>query len=128
MTTSRLRLLVVDDEPGVARFVARACAEHFEVTVVDCGAEAVEHLSQCGSGIDLVLCDLMMPGTNGADVYAEVARVRPELLHRFLVMTAGAFSPETAEFLSCVRPPILAKPFDLEQLRTALFDISRRPG
>jgi hypothetical protein len=43
-------------------------------------------------------------------------------------MTGGAFMPRVAEFLSQVDNPKLEKPFDLETLRLALRQVTRKDG
>ena len=64
----------------------------------------------------MILCDLMMPGMSGAEVYAEATARRPELAERFVFMTGGAFTERGREFLASVRAQVLDKPFDVAQL------------
>lgn len=104
------RALVIDDDTRVGRAVARMMFG-FEATAVESGQEALDLLAQ-GREFDVIVCDIMMPGKTGVDVYDELERTRPELLSRIFFMTGGALAPEIAAFLQ--RPGVrhLMKPFE----------------
>jgi DNA-binding response OmpR family regulator len=62
-----IRILVVEDEPGIAGFVRRGL--HFEgyhVDVVDDGAEALRALRD--KPPDLLVLDVMVPGVDGFEI------------------------------------------------------------
>jgi PAS domain S-box-containing protein len=114
LSASPLRVLVVDDEPLIGESVRRALVEH-EVAVAHSGADAI---LMCERGdFDLVLCDLMMPGLSGIDVFETVRARRPELAERFVFMTGGAFTPKARGFLERFQGEALSKPFALKELR-----------
>jgi PAS domain S-box-containing protein len=112
----RGRVLVVDDEIEIAQAVRDALGHEHVVVTTTSGREALSRLAE-GEAFDLVLCDLMMPDTAGAEVYEAVLRLRPELAERFVFMTGGAFTPRAREFASAMAPRCLSKPFDLDALR-----------
>jgi PAS domain S-box-containing protein len=114
----RGRLLVVDDERLVGRSLKRHLSPRYDVETVTRGREAIELALR--EGYDVILCDLMMPDTSGAEVYAEVTAARPDLAERFIFMTGGAFTPRGREFLQSVAAPVLSKPFDLPLLDTTI--------
>ncbi|MGB5811970.1 MAG: ATP-binding protein, partial [Polyangiales bacterium] len=62
----RLHVLVVDDEPVIARLIQKALVEH-EVTIANDGREAVALMGE--RAFDVILCDLIMPEMTGMDVY-----------------------------------------------------------
>jgi CheY-like chemotaxis protein len=68
--------------------------------------------------VDLVVCDFMMPGMTGQEVYVAALALRPELRERFLMMTGGAFSARGQEFLATADIPVIKKPFAITELRT----------
>jgi two-component sensor histidine kinase len=71
-----VRVLYVDDDPGIARLVQKALRRHgYEVEHAASGAEALARIDQ--GGIDAVALDHYMPGGTGLDVLAELAK-RPE--------------------------------------------------
>jgi PAS domain S-box-containing protein len=123
--TQRLRVLVVDDEPLIGESVRRALREH-DVTVAQSGAEAIV---ACGRGdFDLILCDLMMPGVSGMDVFETVSGRHPSLARRFVFMTGGAFTPKARAFLESREIPPLNKPFSLGELRELAARWCVQPG
>lgn len=71
-------ILVVDDEEVVRILVCRALADAgFSVVEASHGAEAIAVLESGASEIDLVLCDLVMPGLNGRDLARWLLANRP---------------------------------------------------
>jgi PAS domain S-box-containing protein len=115
---ARARVLVIDDEPLVASSVARVLGS---TCVVESAHDATAALSWAAvSRYDLVLCDLMMPDVSGAEFYAALLAKSPELAHRTVFLTGGAFTDEAQAFLSCVNPPVVPKPFEPQQLRLAI--------
>jgi CheY-like chemotaxis protein len=119
------RVLVVDDEPLVGRAVARVLGQRHEVLVATSGREALALIDD-GRDFDLVLCDLMMPGMSGMELYAAVATRAAELLDRFVFLTGGAFTVEAEAFLNSTRAERIIKPFDSAALRLLAAARSRR--
>lgn len=117
-TTPALRILVVDDEPGILKMFVRALRGH-EVTTASSGRNA---LSMLATGeFDLVFCDLIMPDVTGMDIYDEIRAEQPELASRFVFMTGGAFTPRAREFVDRAPSKLLYKPFgEPEVLRAVL--------
>ncbi len=125
----RGRLLVVDDEPSVARVLRNALAEEHEVVLASDGAKAIEILGR-DDAFDLVLCDLMMPEVSGMDVHAFLRERGSKLAGRMIFVTGGAFTARAREFLAAEQPPRVDKPFDVDQLRSYVREsvASHRPA
>ncbi|MBC6457274.1 response regulator [Actinomadura sp. HBU206391] len=76
----RLRILVVEDDPGDQMLIGEAFAEHgadHEVTMVADGAEALDYVHRRGSHTaatrpDLILLDLNLPKYDGRAVLAQI--------------------------------------------------------
>jgi len=115
--TGRARLLVVDDEPNVTRSLQRSLTPEHEVVIAH-GARAALELLGRGNRYDLILCDVMMPGMTGMDLYQELNRMAPDQAKRVVFMTGGAFTPRALSFLQEVPNLKLSKPLDVRQLRT----------
>ena len=79
-------------------------------------AKALERLA-AGARWDVILCDLMMPGLSGMDVYAESLRCAPDAASRMLFMTAGTFTPRARAFVESVGDRCFDKPIDGARLR-----------
>lgn len=111
------RLLAVDDDPLVLRMIERALrGQH--VTTCTSGAEALEKLAS--EDFDLVLCDLMMPGMTGMDLYERVLTEHAEVADRFLFISGGVTLPEVVAWLQTHDVALLPKPFTLDELRSAI--------
>jgi CheY-like chemotaxis protein len=128
-----LRVLVIDDEPGICRVIRRILerAGH-RVACAETGQKARELLGQDGS-YDAVLCDLLMPGVDGISLYRWLARADPKQAQRVVFMTGGSSSRPVRDFLEQVDNLLLVKPFDSEQVtavvqRAAQSSSSRSPG
>jgi CheY-like chemotaxis protein len=109
-------LLVVDDEPVVRTLVARlARAAGYTVTEACCAGEALDKMAACPSA--LVLCDVSMPDRSGPWLATQLRRQFPDTA---LVMMTGHGQGELEAGLESGAAPSLSKPFNLEQLITAL--------
>ena len=126
-TAGRARILVVDDEPYVTRALQRSLSPDHEVATVN-GARAALKLMDQGNRFDLILCDVMMPGMTGMDLYAELNRATPDQAQRVVFMTGGAFTPRALSFLQEVANPKLSKPLDLRQLRALVSRSAQSPA
>jgi PAS domain S-box-containing protein len=115
----RASILIVDDEPNVGSMLAELLGPTHDVTVVRSGEAALRELLG-DRGFDVVICDLVMPGMSGMDLYEHIARERPGIEHRFVLMTGGAFTPRARKFLEDVPNHRLDKPFRLEALEAVL--------
>ncbi|MCC6749621.1 MAG: hybrid sensor histidine kinase/response regulator [Deltaproteobacteria bacterium] len=112
----RKRILIVDDDAMVAGTLRRVLGQEYELTLCAGGKEALTLLAS-DARFDLVLCDLMMPETSGAQVYDAVATRHPELLRRFAFITGGAFSGAARQALERAPVPCFEKPFQVDALR-----------
>jgi PAS domain S-box-containing protein len=116
---TRARVLVVDDEPHIARHLAVTLEGH-DVVVVTSGADAITRLRE--EHFDIVFCDLMMPEITGVQVFQQVSGRDAAMASRFIFMTAGAFTPQARAFLDQIPNPRLDKPFEPSQV-LKLFDL-----
>jgi CheY-like chemotaxis protein/PAS domain-containing protein len=115
-----VRVLVVDDEPPVARALRLSLQRAGAVVdVVHSGESALAHL-RSGAPVDAILCDLMMPEVDGATVYEGTCAARPELAERFVFVTGGAFTERARVLVERVRPTLLEKPSSREALCQAI--------
>jgi PAS domain S-box-containing protein len=122
----RARILVVDDDPLFVRSLARMLRREHDVTIVENGQDAAKVLRD-DNAFDLVLCDMMMPGMSGMDVYEDVLLTHPDLADRMVFMTGGAFTPRAADFLALVGNRHIAKPFGAAELLALVSSLTTRP-
>jgi CheY-like chemotaxis protein/anti-sigma regulatory factor (Ser/Thr protein kinase) len=110
---TRLRILVIDDEPLVRRTMKALLADEHDVEDAGDGESALAMIRD--GRYDVILCDLMMPGVTGRDVYERVRAQWPRLAGRMVFVTGGAFIPTLASFLESVDNLKLRKPFTSEE-------------
>ena len=124
---TRRRVLLIDDDASVLRAVTRILGRHHDVFALDSAEAALELLSR-DHAFDAVLCDLMMPGMQGDQFVAAVAERFPDLRSRVTIVTGGASTERTAEFLRATDLPTVIKPVRLLDLMLAIEDAAVRPS
>jgi DNA-binding response OmpR family regulator len=73
-----MRILVVEDEPGILAFVTRALrADGFTIDAATDGAQALGCLNR--QRYDLVVLDLLLPRVDGLSVLRHIREAQPEL-------------------------------------------------
>ncbi len=113
----------MDDDRKVLDAIRRTLSSH-EVTVVDSGEEALRILQR--QEFHVVLCDLMMPGCSGQELYGRVKERRPELLDRIVFMTGGAFTPGSQAFIASIPNLVVSKPLERARLEEVLREARGR--
>ncbi len=109
------RVLVVEDEPTVARLIADVLEdEGMHVEVLLDGREALDRAAR--QTFDLVICDMKMPGLDGQHFYKSLERSGNPLREKFLFVTGDIVAAHTREFLERHHLPHVAKPFRVEEL------------
>jgi two-component system KDP operon response regulator KdpE len=112
MSARAARILIVDDEPGIGRFVrANLAARGYEVEVAGDGETALEAAALRPP--DLVLLDLMLPGIDGIEV---LRRLRGWTEAPIVVLSARGEDHIKVEALDTGADDYLTKPFSVEEL------------
>jgi len=113
------RVLIAEDEEALRGFVARALMEagHDVVTATD-GAAALDLLVAAGGKFDLLLADIKMPVMDGIALALAAARDFPDVT--ILLMTGYADQRERAHGLDALIHDVVAKPFTLAEIRSAV--------
>ena len=116
----RLRILAVDDEPGITRSLIRLLRPFgHAVTAAASGEEALDQLA--GESFDVVLSDLGLgAGMNGWELAEHVRNNWPEA--RFVLATGWGASIDRAEASDRGVDAVLAKPYRPEELFSVLGD------
>jgi DNA-binding response OmpR family regulator len=107
------RILLIDDEPELVRFVRRALeVDGHTVRIALDGAEGLRE-AVVGDQ-DLVILDLLMPGVDGRAVLSGLLAVRPGA--RVLVLSAVGDVGVRVDVLEQGAVDFLAKPFSVREL------------
>ena len=118
-----LRVLVVEDEPLLrAGLESFAALRGFAVVAVGNGDAALAALEQ--TSVDAIVCDLRMPGMDGAALHEILRRDRPGLAARTVFVT-GDVAGRIARGGAIARQPVLTKPFSLDRLEEVLVAVLR---
>ncbi len=115
----KLSILVVDDEPVIARLIQKALVDH-EVQTAGDGREAVALMGE--HAYDVILCDLIMPEMTGMDVYRAALQRSTPMHERIVFMTGGAFTQRARDFLESVPNLRIEKPFELGHLEQTIYE------
>src|SRR5580700_6289813 len=118
-----MRILVVEDEPKVAAFVARGLRDQrFSVDVDNDGQSGWEMASTCD--YDLLVLDLMLPGLTGGEVLRRIRRKGSQV--PVLILTARASTAEKVENFEAGADDYLTKPFAFDELLVRVKALLRR--
>lgn len=122
------RILVVDDEPQIHRFLKPALiASGYEVECVEDGASAIRRVATWGP--DLILLDLGLPDMDGKEV---VRSIREWSKTPIVVLSARDQESEKIAALDLGADDYVNKPFGvgelLARLRAALRHAAQRDG
>ncbi len=118
-------ILVVDDDPDIARFVeVNLRSAGYDVAVAGDGEEALERAGDLRP--DLVLLDVMMPRIDGFEV-AQRLRKNPHTANTSIIMlTAKALSADKVTGLQSGADDYIIKPFDPIELLARVKGTLRR--
>ena len=112
------RILAVDNEPSVTtalRFVFDG--PQYDITCVDNGADALAHLD-CSSAFDVIIVDQKMPRLTGVELVREI---RKRGIDGKIIVVSANLSADVCEAYQRMDVSlILSKPFDIQQLRSAV--------
>jgi signal transduction histidine kinase/integral membrane sensor domain MASE1 len=108
------RVMVVDDNPDMRRYLSGILEAHWNVQVVADGAAALQ--SACATPPALVILDVMLPGLDGFDV---LAALRAEPATRYvpvIMLSARAGEEASVEGLVAGASAYVVKPFSAAEL------------
>lgn len=120
-----MRLLLVEDDPRIARFVAKGLREHaYAVDAVVTGDDALYQISI--NQYDLIILDVMIPGRDG---FAVCRQLRGGGLRvPILMLTAKDAVEDRIAGLDTGADDYLTKPFEFGELLARLRALLRRSG
>jgi two-component system copper resistance phosphate regulon response regulator CusR len=120
-----MRLLLVEDDARIARFVAKGLRE--QAYAVDVAATGDDALYQAAiNTYDLVVLDVMIPGRNGFEVCRELRKSGQRM--PILMLTARDAVEDRIAGLDHGADDYLTKPFEFRELLARLRALSRRSG
>ncbi len=118
-----LRILVVDDDPGISRSLEEILeVDGCSVETAEDGERALQKLQE--SEFDLVLSDVVMPRMDGYELYLEVQKRFPHM--PVLMMTAFHYDKDhiiKRSRMKGLEGVIFKKPVDPDRLRSTIAEL-----
>ncbi|MEZ4713632.1 MAG: response regulator [Caldilineaceae bacterium] len=122
-TSSALRVLIVEDEIRLSRFISMVLQHAgYETAICKNVSEARQVLTEMDDW-NLVLTDLVMPHENGLELVAWLTQHCPDL--PVVIMTAYSNRCIEAKAAQMGVPAVLLKPFTLDALRDTVAACAR---
>ncbi len=120
--TSKYKILVVDDEKRMVRFIQLNLEQDgFQVITAFNGSEALEQVRT--QLPDLILLDIMMPDINGFEVLKKIREVNPVPV---IMLTAKGEEDDRIQGLELGADDYITKPFSPRELVSRIRAVLRR--
>jgi CheY-like chemotaxis protein len=119
LSTDRPRVLFVDDDWKMLSSYRTMVAGLLDAEFVSSSDDAFNRLLS-DSPPQVVVCDIVMPGLSGADIYRRAVLLDPRWANRFVFITGAASTPAVAEFLNTLDVRVFHKPIATERLMETL--------
>jgi DNA-binding NtrC family response regulator len=117
MTSENVRLLVIDDDPGIVDYLLDMLRyEGYSAVGFTQTEEALSAIEK--EPFDLVISDVVMPGMRGLELMTAIHRKRPEQL--VLLITAFGSIDLAMQSMRAGACDFLTKPFRIEELYAAI--------
>src|SRR5215216_5958197 len=118
-----MRILLVEDEEKVSRFITRGLeAERFAIDAVYDGTSGLEYAITYS--YDLIILDLMLPGLSGTEVLHRIRRTNNDV--PILILTARDAVKDKVENFEAGADDYLTKPFAFAELLVRVKALLRR--
>ena len=118
-----MRILVIEDEPQLARHVSTALNRHgHAATVQNDGLAGLQ--AAIDQSPDLVVLDINLPGLDGFSILAKLREIRSP--SRVLMLTARGEVENRVKGLKAGADDYLTKPFSMEELVARVEALGRR--
>lgn len=116
-----LSLMIIDDNEDLCRFLQKQLQERYHVLVCNSASAALEMLQV--HHVDLIVCDVMMPGMDGFE-FTQIVKNRLETSHiPVLLLTAKADVDAKIEGLDSGADVYIEKPFSVDFLNAQIHSL-----
>lgn len=118
-----MRILVVEDEPDAARYLAKGLRQHtFAVDIAEDGASAIYKVSV--NSYDIVVLDVMLPDSDGFAVCKTLRAAGHSM--PIIMLTARGAVTDRVDGLNSGADDYLTKPFEFSELVARVKALLRR--
>jgi DNA-binding NtrC family response regulator len=118
------KILIIEDEETVSKFIRFALEPAHQVVIVGSGADGIREIQ--AADFDVIICDMMMPRLSGDMFYYAVGRMKPHLCKRFIFMTGFKGDRKITAFIRKINGTMLEKPFKANDLLESIAFVQVR--
>lgn len=112
--TEKAKILLVDDEPGMLRYIKTLLeVEDHQVATASTGEEALAMVEK-GMSPDLVLLDLLMPGIDGLETLENLRKLRPGM--KVVMLSCVNDTKKVVQAIRLGATDYITKPFQKAEL------------
>src|SRR5450631_821649 len=116
--TEAVNILLVDDEPGMLRYIRTLLeVDDYSVQTASTGEEALQQVEK-GLRPDLVLLDLLMPGIDGLQTLEQLRQLVPGL--KVVMLSCVSDTRKVVQAIRLGAQDYLTKPFQKAELTTII--------
>lgn len=117
-----LKVLLVEDEAKLSKFLKDAIAEFFtSLTVAKDGLEGIKKFKKVNP--DIVITDIMMPNLDGLDMAKELKKMKPSV--HIIVLSAFSEKEKLLKAIDIGINKYFIKPFDTDELLSYITSIAK---
>ena len=116
------KILVIEDEPDIRRIIVEELKEYFNVLEAPDGNSALDILHG-DKEIDLVVCDVMMPGMSGYEVTAAIKEDIATCHIPVILLTALSSDSKKLEGIKSGADAYITKPFRPDYIFARIFNL-----
>jgi response regulator RpfG family c-di-GMP phosphodiesterase len=123
--STRDRVLVVDDEPSVRRWLSLLLQKHFDVSEAEDAESALEDVSRHAP--DVVIADVNLPGMTGPELIEQIRAALPDPNSVKIILVSGAMPADALGGLAASgADDFLCKPFTSTELVSRIRNLLLR--
>ena len=119
MAHNRRTILLIDDETLLLKAYKRYLESDYFVITKE-SAEAAFELLEKEKNIDLILCDVIMPGMSGVDFYKKLKNEMPMLAKRLIFCSGSGFGSSSREIRDIYDNVFIEKPISMLKLKECI--------
>jgi len=122
-TATARRMLIVDDEPGVAEYFAEVLRNDGHTVFVSLrAADTLRYLED--ERFDVILSDIRMPEMDGPALYRILSERWPDRVKNLAFITGDSMNSRVREFLEAAGRPYVEKPLTPDDLRALVANLT----
>ncbi len=121
LDSNKKKILIVDDEEVIRTILSDILTEGgYDVAAFTDGYEAINYFRRNSKLIDLVICDMIMPGINGKEVFYRIREINNNM--KFLLLSGYSNEELDENFTNSING-FLSKPISIEVLEKTIDQI-----